>query len=70
VNGLSFGSGIGNSGGAVMDRTREATKKLGSVPAAAKQFAENFPFSISAPEGVVEKTSLTARLKASPDTNL
>jgi len=37
--------------------------------AAAEQFAEKLPFSTSAPEGGVENTSLTARLKASPDTN-
>jgi hypothetical protein len=36
---------------------------------AAKQFAEKLSLSTSAPEGVVEKTWLTARLKASPDTN-
>lgn len=36
---------------------------------AAEQFAEKLPLSRPAPEGVVEKSSLTARLKASPDTN-
>jgi hypothetical protein len=37
---------------------------------AASEAAEKARFSTSAPEGVVEKTLLTARLKASPDTNL
>jgi len=36
---------------------------------AAEQFAKKLPFSASEPKGVVEKTMLTARLKASPDTN-
>jgi hypothetical protein len=39
-------------------------------PQRLKQFAEKLRFSTSVPEGVVEKTAFTARLKASPDTNL
>jgi hypothetical protein len=35
----------------------------------AKEFAEKLLFSTSAPEGVAEKMAVTARLKASPDTN-
>jgi hypothetical protein len=38
-------------------------------PNSASQFAEKLRFSTSVPEGVVEKTPFTARLKASPDTN-
>jgi hypothetical protein len=37
--------------------------------AAAEELAEELLFSASAPEGVVEKALVTARLKASPDTN-
>jgi hypothetical protein len=34
-----------------------------------KEFAEKLFIATSAPEGVIEKKTFTARLKASPDTN-